>query len=265
MRRTRQSRSVGREHSIDEFFGTEGLEADPLPRQPDASFPLRPFAASATPDARIEAPSSAPVDPERLFQRGLEAMQQARKAEADALFRELLSLDPAHIGGALGLARLLESQQDIPGALDALAAGLKLHADHPELLLARAGVRRRRKDLAEAETDVRRVLKSSPAHADALMELGLVLLRKGLAAEAGQVLMRRVEQRPDDAETWLYVGEARNQAGNLPAALEALRKSAELDDRNDRVFYLMGRVLDRMGRPDEAMPMYRRSKELSAS
>ena len=126
------------------------------------------------------------------------------------------------------------------------------------------GCRRRRKDLADAEADVRRVLKASPSNPDALMELGLVLLRKGLAAEAGQVLMRRVEQRPDDAETWLYVGEARNQAGNLPAALEALRKSAELDDRNDRVYYLMGRVLDRMGRPDEAMPMYRRSKELSA-
>ena len=111
----------------------------------------------------------------------------------------------------------------MPGALDALAAGLKLHPDHPQILLARAGVRRRRKDLADAEADVRRVLKASPSNPDALMELGLVLLRKGLAAEAGQVLMRRVEQRPDDAETWLYVGEARNQAGNLPAALEALR------------------------------------------
>lgn len=264
MRRTRHSRSSGREDAIDEFFGTEGLEADPLPRQPDASFPLRPFAASATPDARVEAPSSEPVDPERVYQRALEAVQQSRASEADALFRELLAIDPAHVGGSLGLAALLESQQDVPGALDALAAGLKLHADHPQLLLARAGVRRRRKDLADAETDVRRVLKASPSNPDALMELGLVLLRKGLAAEAGQILMRRVEQRPDDAETWLYVGEARNQAGNLPAALEALRKSAELDDRNDRVFYLMGRVLDRMGRPDEAMPMYRRSKELSA-
>jgi predicted Zn-dependent protease len=263
MRRTRHSRSSGREHAIDEFFGTEGLEAEPLPRQPDASFPLRPFAASATPDARIDAPSAEPMDPERVYQRALEAAAQSRGIEADALFRELLALEPAHVGGALGLAGLLESQQDVPAALGVLNAGLALHTDNADLLLARAGVRRRRKDLIDAESDVRRVLRANPANPNGLMELGLVLLRKGLAAEAGQVLMRRVEQQPDDAATWLYIGEARNQAGNLPAALEALKKSATLDERNDRVYYLMGRVLDRMGRPDEAMPMYRRSKELS--
>ena len=120
MRRTRHSRSSGRENALDEFFGTDGLEADPLPRQPDASFPLRPFAASATPDARVEAPSSEPVDPERVYQRALEAVEQSRAGEADALFRELLALEPAHVGGALGLAGLLEAQQDVPGALDAL-------------------------------------------------------------------------------------------------------------------------------------------------
>ena len=40
------------------------------------------FAASATPDARVEAPSSEPIDPERVYQRALEALDQARAAEA---------------------------------------------------------------------------------------------------------------------------------------------------------------------------------------
>jgi tetratricopeptide (TPR) repeat protein len=149
-------------------------------------------------------------------------------AEADALFRELLTLDPAHVGGALGLAALLESQQDVPGALDALAAALKLHPDHPELLLARAGVRRRRKDLIEAESDVRRVLRAAPSNPDALMELGLVLLRKGLAAEAGQVLMRRVEQRPDDADAHHESAVAFYNLKNYPAAKAHAIRAAEL-------------------------------------
>ena len=209
----------------------------------------------------MDVPTLEPLDPDHLLARAREAAAQERRADSEALYRELLALEPGHAAGIVGLALLLEGH-DTDAALKLLATALKATPDAPELLLARAGMRRRQKDLAEAETDARRVLKQHPNHPDGLYELGLVLLRKGLAAEAGQVLMRRVEQRPDDADCWYYIGEARNQAGNLPAALEALQRAARLDERDARTFNLMGRVLDRMGRPDEAMAMYRRSREL---
>jgi Flp pilus assembly protein TadD len=255
----------GREQTVADLFDHPSLEADPLPREPDARLDLRPLAALTTPDSRVDAPSTEPLDPDRLLELAREAAARDRKGEAEALLTELLTLEPGHLGAIAGLALLLEERQDADGALAVLARGLKVRADAPELLLTRAGIHRRQKELGEAEADARRVLRAHPAHSEALFELGLVLLRRGLAAEAGQMLVRRAELRPDDPETWYYIGEARNQAGNLPAALEALQRAVALNDRDGRTWHLMGRVLDRMGRPDEAMPMYRRSRDLASA
>jgi tetratricopeptide (TPR) repeat protein len=254
----------GREDTTRDLFETPALEADPGAPGADESLGLRPFAALTTPDARVDAPGTESLDPERILELARDAASRDRKGEAATLLGELLALEPGHLGAAVGLAVLLEERQDTAGALEVVAAALKVRPDAPELLLTRAGIHRRQKDLSEAESDARRVLRTHPAHPDALFELGLVLLRRGLAAEAGQMLVRRAEIRPDDAETWYYIGEARNQAGTLPAALEALKRAAALNDRDGRTWHLMGRVLDRMGRPDEAMPMYRRSRDLAS-
>lgn len=255
----------GREDTIGDLFDVPMLEAEPAPAEPDEALGLRPFAALTTPDARVDAPSTEPLDPDRMLELAREAASRDRKAEAEALLGELLTLEPGHLGAAVGLATLLEERQDRLGALEVLAAGLKVRPDEPDLLLTRAGIHRRQKEMGEAEADARRVLRAHPAHPGALFELGLVLLRRGLAAEAGQMLLRRAEHRPDDPETWYYIGEARNQAGNLKGALEALERAAALNDRDGRTWHLMGRVLDRMGRPDEAMPMYRKSRELASA
>ena len=246
----------GRNDVVPDLFQMPASDA------PGADFTLRRLTSASAQDVTVDVPTLEPLDPDHLLARAREAASQDRRADAEALYRELLTLEPGHVQGIVGLAALLEGH-DTDSALGLLETALKSSPDSPELLLTRAGIRRRRKELAEAEVDARRVLKLQPNHPDGLFELGLVLLRKGLAAEAGQILMRRVEQRPDDADCWYYIGEARNQAGNLPAALEALQRAARLDERDTRTFNLMGRVLDRMGRPDEAMAMYRRSRELA--
>lgn len=260
-----RSRLHGREDTIGDLFDVPHLEAEPALADADATLGLRPFAAQTTPDTRVDAPGTEPLDPERLLELAREAASRDRKEEAEALLVELLGLEPGHLGAAVGLATLMAERQDRQGALDVLAAALKVYPDEPELLLTRAGIQRRAKELGDAEADARRVLRAHPAHPGALFELGLVLLRRGLAAEAGQMLLRRAEHRPDDPETWYYIGEARNQAGNLGGALEALEKAAALNGRDSRTWHLMGRVLDRMGRPDDAMPMYRKSRELASA
>ena len=44
MRRYRRHRASGREHAVDEHFGTHGLEAEPLSQEPDDDITVRPFA-----------------------------------------------------------------------------------------------------------------------------------------------------------------------------------------------------------------------------
>lgn len=263
MRRIHHHRSSGREIGLDGLFGGRGLEADPLPGEPDASFPLRPFALEAAADRPVEPPSAGPADPGRVLQRAMEAAELGRVAEADALFRELLELAPGHRDGTAAFAVLLERQGDPVAAVTVLDEALDRAPDDAALLLTRAAVHRRRKELVSAEADVRRVLKTDPRHPDGLRELGLVLLRRGLASDAADVLRRHAELRPDDATAWFDLGEALNQAGDLKGALESLRRAASLDEHDSRPYNLMGRVLDRLGKPEEAMPMYRRARDLA--
>lgn len=263
MPHTFHHRTSGRDLAHHGLFGLSGLEADPLPPEPDSGLSLRPFAVAALPDVPVEAASATPPDPDRLLARARDAMANSRLGEADALFRELLDLAPAHRDGSAEYAELLERRGDVVGALEVLGRALRPRPDDPVLLLRRAALNRRRQELGESEADIRRVLKADPRHAEAMLELGLVLLRRGLAGEAADILRRHAAQRPELAGAWFHVAEALNQSSALPDALEALRRAAELDDHDARIFHLMGRVLDRMGRPEEAMPMYRRGRELA--
>jgi tetratricopeptide (TPR) repeat protein len=263
MRRILHHRTSGRDDAVDGLLGARGLEGDLVPSEPDAGYPLRPFALEAALDEPVEAPRSSAPDPDRLLARGEEAAGLARFAEADALYRELLDVVPGHPAGSAARARLLERQGDVPGALVCLERALRQHSDDARLLLERAALNRRRKELGDAEADVRRVLKADPTNAPAVLELGLVQLRRGVAADAAETLRGYAQLRPEDPSAWFHVGEALNQAGDLPAALDALRRAVELDEREGRSYQLIGRVLDRMGRPEEAMPMYRRAREIA--
>ena len=263
MRRTLHHRTSGRDEPLDGLLAARALEADLVAPEPDAGSSLRPFAVDAALDVAVEAPSTLPPDPARLLARAHEAAALARFAEAEALYRELLDLVPAHAAGSAGLGRLLERQGDAASAADVLNGAVREHPDDASLLLERAGLNRRRKELGDAEADVRRVLQAEPTHAAAVLELGLVQLRRGVAGEAAATLQRYAELRPEDPAAWFHVGEALNQAGELEGSLAALRRVVELDEREGRAFHLMGRVLDRMGRPEDAMPMYRRAREIA--
>jgi predicted Zn-dependent protease len=265
MRRIHHHRTSGRETGLDAWFGARGAEGDPQSGTPDATFPLRPFAVEAAADVPVEPPAGGPPDPDRVLQRAMDAAELGRLAEAGALFREVLELAPAHRDGTAAYALLLERQGDPVAAVDLLDRGLRERPDDAILLLVRAGVQRRRKELAAAEADVRRVLKGEPQRPEAVRELGLVLLRRGLAPEGAEALRRHAALRPDDPDAWFDLGEALNQAGDLKGALDALRRGTALDEHDPRPYNLMGRVLDRLGKPDEAMPMYRRARELTHS
>ena len=83
MRRSRHSRTSGRQQALGDLFGPDLLEGDPALRGPDASFPLRPFATEVPQEAGVDPHAEAPESPaERLLRRAREAVRQD-EAESD--------------------------------------------------------------------------------------------------------------------------------------------------------------------------------------
>jgi tetratricopeptide (TPR) repeat protein len=263
MRRARRSRASGREQTVDELFSTTGLEADPVVRTPDQTFPLRPFAAGIPHDDRVNTePESNETGHERLCRRAADAISRGRRADAIQLYREVLAGDASHLAARNSLALLLEEAGERELALEELNTALRARPDEPSLLVSRGAILGRLKRYPEAEADLRRVLRSQPMLAPARFTLGLVLWRKGLPAEAVTELRHAIDIEPLNAVSHFYLGEALNQAGDTTGARAALERSAELDPTQKRTFQLLGRLLDRIGRPDEAMAYYRRAREI---
>ena len=131
MRRSRHSRTSGRQQALGDLFAPDTLEGDPTPRAADDSFPLRPFAAEIPQATGVDPHAEAPETPaERLLRLARESASRGRRAEAEEFFRELLELEPGHLAGRVEVARLHERHGGVQwsaiGAIAVLAGLLSL-------------------------------------------------------------------------------------------------------------------------------------------
>jgi tetratricopeptide (TPR) repeat protein len=111
--------------------------------------------------------------------RGHELLSQGFVAEAEAEFREAVSLDTSNAEAHSGLARVLESRQDLPGARSEASAALRLRQfAEPLLVLARLDLRDNRTDSASQSVD--RALQLEPANGSALA------LKRAIAAKLAE-------------------------------------------------------------------------------
>jgi tetratricopeptide (TPR) repeat protein len=259
---TFRSRATGIESLAEELFGTARLEAEPVPEEPDGGFPLRPFAAHMPQDDLVAIEARTDESPaERLYRRAVEATTRGRVSEAIHRYRELLAIDPDHIGARNNLSALLETAGDPREALDQLTAAIRALPDDVKLLVSRGSIHGRLKQYPEAEADLRRAIRLDPQNPQAHLTLGLVLWRKGVPGQAAEALRHAIALEPGNPTAHYYLGEALNQAGDLRGARAALERAAELAPDHGRTFRLLGRVLDRLGKPDEAHAMYLRARE----
>lgn len=257
----RNSRATGLDSLGDELFGTSGLEGDLPPEEPDAGYPLRPFAGLVAQDDLVSTEARTDETPaDRLYRRAVEASSRGRVSEAIGRYRELLALEPRHIAARNNLSALLETTGDPAEALEQLSAALRVTPEDVNLLVSRGAIQGRLKQYTEAETDLRRALRLDPQHTQAYLTLGLVLWRKGMPGPAADSLRKAIALEPEHPIAYHYLGEALNQAGDLPGARVALERAAELIP-DARTFRLLGRVLDRLSKPEDAQEMYRRARE----
>jgi superkiller protein 3 len=259
---TFRSRAAGLEALADELFGTSGLEGEVLPDEPDAGYPLRPFAALVPQDDLVATEPLTDESPSaRLYRRAAEAASRGRMSEAIQRYRELLAVEPGHAAARNNLSALLETTGDPAEALEQLSAAVRATPDDVNLLVSRGAIHGRLKRYAEAEADLRRALRLDSQFVQAHLTLGLVLWRKGVPGQAADSLRRAIALEPENGTAYYYLGEALNQAGDLKGARAALERAAELGPLPGRVYRLLGRVLDRMGKPEDAREMYRRARE----
>lgn len=217
--------------------------------------------AEAEPE--VEPEPEPPVDPvEELHAQARDAAGEGRRADARALYRQVLTQRPAHVRARNNLALLLEADGAADAALAEYDRAIETDADNATVLVNRGALLGQMGRYAAAERDLKKVLRVEPAHVDALFSLGVVMTKKGLWGEAVPQLRRVVELDPERGSAHFYLGEALNHVDDLTGAMAAYQRAAELLPAHPRALYGLGIVYDRMGRPDDAARMYRRSRDV---
>jgi Flp pilus assembly protein TadD len=198
-----------------------------------------------------------------LYRAARKASNEQQGQRAVGIFRELLLLNPANVKARLNLALLLFRDGDQDGALIELERAHSIDPEDSSVLIHRGAIRGVAGRFADAENDLRRVLRAEPSNPEAHFELGLLMSRRGLWRDAIPFLRRAVELDSSRPSAYYYLGEALNHVDDLGGALLCFQRAVELRPNSPKTLYGMGIVLDRLSRPDEAAQMYRRSRELA--
>ena len=117
--------------------------------------------------------------------------------------------------------------------------------------------------LAQAEQGYRRVLRTTPTHADSLHLLGVIGLQTGNLEPALQLVERAIALRPDGAIYRSNLGQILERLDRRDDAEIAYRTAIEIDARCAEAFNNLGRLLQSKDELREAASCFRNAIDIS--
>jgi tetratricopeptide (TPR) repeat protein len=160
---------------------------------------------------------------------GIQLARLHRSAEAEEVFRGLLSRYPDWDQAWLTYGRFHLDNRSYPAAEEALRKAVKLAPDSVAGHFYLGVVLFQRQLYAEAATHFRAVIRLKPDHALATYNLGHCLKLQNDPAGALEAFRATVRNHPGMAEGHINLGELLAEKGEKSAAIEELRRGLELN------------------------------------
>jgi tetratricopeptide (TPR) repeat protein len=203
-------------------------------------------------------PANAPA----LFQLGAayEALGELPKA-ADC-FRRLASLEPRQADVYYRLGTVLFRQGQLAEAAEAIEHSLRLRPGLAEAHTNLGVVLHAQGQWERAIACYRRALSLGPDHPVVRNYLGVALKEHGQLQEAIACFQRALQLKPDYAEAYNNLGTALRSQGDLPGAVAAHRQALWLDPAYAEAYHNLGVALEGQGHAHEAVACYRRSLQI---
>jgi len=201
-------------------------------------------------EARVEAKNVIKLDPNHVGAYLLLArcaLKDQNWREAFGNFQRAAELEPDNAEALLGVGRLYLLSGD---TAEAEAHANRILAKDPaslDGLLLRAGAMLRSKRFDEARMQLGVVFAGDPANEDALLALSVIHAEQGQGAEALAVIGKGLIARPDSRPLHFRAANLAADMGDYAVAEEHLLKLKELDPGNRGVQVLLAALYERMG------------------
>jgi tetratricopeptide (TPR) repeat protein len=198
-----------------------------------------------------------------LFVNGVRLHQSGRLAEAEAIYRQVLEVEPRHADclHLLGVAATQQGRHEAAIALIGRAIAEKgdMAPYHANLGTSLRALER----YADAESAYRRAIELKPDYADAYNHLGTTLRDLGRMAEGEACYLEALKRRPDYAEAYNNLGNLLRETKQLAAAEaayhQALRFTPPQHPKVAAMLRNVGAVLHDLERDNEAETAFRTS------
>jgi predicted O-linked N-acetylglucosamine transferase (SPINDLY family) len=198
----------------------------------------------------------------QAFELALQSHQSGRLAEAEALYRRILGVQPNHAEVLHMLGLLAFQISHLDAAAELIGKAIALMPGNAACYSNLSEVLRLRGQLDAAITAGRTAIRLKPDYAEAQSNLGNALKDKGLPDEAIAAYRRAIVLKPDFADAHRNLGNALRDKGQLDDAITACRRAIAIQPNDPQAHNNLGNALKDAGMMDEAIPAYRRAIEL---
>ena len=191
------------------------------------------------------------------FELALQHHQAGRLAEAEALYRQILAVQPNHAASMHNLGIIARQRGQLDLAIQWIEQAIALDPNdatgHSNLGAIYHSLGR----LDEAIASLQRAAELEPNGIEKYNDLGIALVDQGRLDEAAAAFRRALALQPNSAQAHSNLGIILAKQGRCEAALAAYQRALELQPDHAEAHNNLGSMLLDLGRLDEAATAYR--------
>jgi len=193
---------------------------------------------------------------QQAFEVALQHHQSGRLVEAEALYRQILTVDPRHADALHYLGVIAHQVGQNDAAVGLIRQAIALAPGVPETHSNIGECYRALGQLDEAIATYRQAIALKPNYPDAHNNLGNALREKGQLDEAVAAFSRATALQPNFADAYSNLGNALQDKGRLEEAIAAYRQAIALKPNFPEAYSNLGNALRNRGQVDEAIAAY---------
>ncbi|MGH7175871.1 MAG: tetratricopeptide repeat protein [Tepidisphaeraceae bacterium] len=204
-----------------------------------------------------------PKQPDALHLLGVLLLATGHLADAEAMIRAAIDVNPLTSVFHISLAQVLEARSRLPDAADEWLRAGRLDVGLHDALLRAGDLLSQQDRFVEAAEAYRLATSRRPDGVDAWNALGCVLAKSGRARQAAEVFDQAARLAPDNALIVLNLGQALCEDAQWERGADALRRALALDGSLHAAHSRLAGALIELDRLDEAEFAARRAVELA--
>lgn len=200
--------------------------------------------------------SQALTEIQQTIEEALQHHRAGRLAEAEVVYREVLSCDPDNFDALHLLGVLYRQAGDVDRAIALISQAVMVQDAVPEAFNNLGVAMQAANRFGEAVEAYRRAITLRPDYAAAHFNLGNVFAELERYQDAVTSFREAIELNPDCVESYVNLASALRDIGALEQAELFYRKAVTIRPSAD-IYGSLGAILSLLGKPDEAEKAYR--------